>query len=39
MIGIRTAGVVSAVNQKVIAGMHSDKTFRFYEGPSKRNAS
>jgi hypothetical protein len=39
MIGIAAAGFLSALNQKVIAGMHSDKTFGIYEWQSKRNAS
>jgi hypothetical protein len=39
MIGIAAAGFLSAVNQKVIAGVHSDKTFGIYEGQSKRNTS
>jgi hypothetical protein len=39
MIGIATAGFLSAVNHKVIADMHSDRTFGIYEGQSKRNAS
>jgi hypothetical protein len=30
---------LSAVNHKVIAGMHSDRTFGIYERQSKRNAS
>jgi hypothetical protein len=39
MIGIAAAGFLSAVNQKVIAGMHGDKTFGIYEGQSKSSAS
>lgn len=39
MIGIAAAGFLSAVNQKVIAGMRSDRTFGIYEGQSKTNAS
>lgn len=39
MIGIAAAGFLSAINQKVIAGMHSDNTFGNFEGQSDRNAS
>jgi hypothetical protein len=35
MFGLATAGFLSAVNQKVIAGMHSDKTFGFMRGSQK----
>jgi hypothetical protein len=32
MIGIAAAGFLPAVNQKVIVGMHSNKTYGIYEG-------